>query len=342
LNGSAVHYGNMFDIKAKSDIIIRRFASIHTSKTNTYKYKVYTKCGSYIGYEKDPSSWTLVQDQTITGKGFGSATTVSNVNFFQHVAVLGLTTQAFYVVLDQPEIVFLYDATLKEGSAYKTFPDLSVGVGTYNMLNFGFAGRPAAWNGKIAYASARVATAGMISGGLAVDISVPEVNFPDDELSEEDPEPLDSEIASAVAHASLEIQANGGVPLPVEQLIDSAGQAVQGNMEDTISMTFDGSAQSGLESVGAFSDQEEVQEEKYEMEEEEYVMEQEEEDYYTETQDDSSSFDLNITDANITDANITDAIKFTYYGVYYGGNEDTIMDLNMTQGARGRHVRRRI
>jgi len=203
LDGSFVYYGNMFDVKGKSDIIIRRFASIHTSKLNTYNYKVYTKKGSYKGYEKDPSAWTLVQEQTITGQGYKVATPVSDVNFLQTVAVLAETTQSFYVVLDKAEIVFLHSTALMEGGVYKSFLDFDVTVGTYNMLNFGYAGAPGVWNGKIAYSKAKVAISGMDSD-IVVYESNTESNVALEESTQVDADPLDLETEAAVREADAE------------------------------------------------------------------------------------------------------------------------------------------
>ena len=160
LSGASKYYGVMFDIQAVNNIVVRRFSDIHTSANKAYTLKVFTKNGSYKGYERSPEAWTLVSQQILTGSGYKQFTSTNEVDFNQVVPILAQTTQAFYVVIDLPDQVFLRSSSLTEGRPYKSFDDLVVKTGVYNELNFGYFAEPAGFNGKITYANLQIGKSG--------------------------------------------------------------------------------------------------------------------------------------------------------------------------------------
>ena len=197
--GDTAFYGNMFDVIGTSDIIFRRFSNLQTSSTSTYQYKVYTKNGSYKGFENDPASWTLMQDQVITGAGPASYTTTTTTSY--SVPIMSETTQAFYVVLDKPELMYINGANkgMSEGAVFKSFPGiLNVTVGIYNNVNFGSYGGPAAFGGKIAY----VPLSPGVSGATVEVAGVNEVPTESENLEEIPALPLPANLQAQINSAS--------------------------------------------------------------------------------------------------------------------------------------------
>jgi len=182
--GLDAHFGNMFDIKSKQNIVIRRL-SLNIVDTESYGLKVYTKNGSFKGYENDPSAWTLVHSATITGSGSSLYTATGNFDAGT-VPILSETTQAFYVVLDGPGLGYVAATSLQEGQVWKQFSAIDVMVGTVNNMNFGSFIRGAGFEGKITYAALKTNTCGMdvtndiSNGGDKPDNLLPEeyINIP--------------------------------------------------------------------------------------------------------------------------------------------------------------------
>jgi len=152
-NGPA--HSIMFDISGKLDIIIRRFAAFHINapKGVNVTAKIYTKQGSYAGYEQSASVWTLVHTENMTSAGAGNYTS-SNAGNFQNgpVALLGGTTQAFYVVLNQPNLLY-GSSTLAKGAIFKSFNafDVRVGVSSFQSTEFLAASTSARFSGRVSY-----------------------------------------------------------------------------------------------------------------------------------------------------------------------------------------------
>ncbi|WP_159038533.1 SGNH/GDSL hydrolase family protein [Brumimicrobium mesophilum] len=58
-NTSAINFnGTMFDLVGHDDIVIDSF-DVKINSTGTQTVQIYTKLGSHIGYETDPTAWTL-------------------------------------------------------------------------------------------------------------------------------------------------------------------------------------------------------------------------------------------------------------------------------------------
>jgi M6 family metalloprotease-like protein len=96
--GTATANGIMFDVQAKEghDLVFFRLAGLRLA-AGTHTLEVFTKSGSYQGYEANADVWTLAQ--TLTGIKGGGIVTFQPQNFAIKVPVLSETTQAFYVLI---------------------------------------------------------------------------------------------------------------------------------------------------------------------------------------------------------------------------------------------------
>ena len=67
----------MFDIKANTNPIIIRSMNINTIKnTNDARIEIWTKEGSFSGYEKNPNAWKLWLNDTVVANGAGNPTLI--------------------------------------------------------------------------------------------------------------------------------------------------------------------------------------------------------------------------------------------------------------------------
>jgi len=150
----------MFDLSGKLDIVMRRFHSLHLNAPvgQIVKAKIYTKQGSYYGYETISTAWTLVHTEDMTSAGSGSYTMSSAGNFQNGpVAVLGGTTQAFYIVLSSPNLLY-GSTTAAQGSIFANFDvfNVRVGIASTSGTAFSPASTSARFSGKITYGTPSV------------------------------------------------------------------------------------------------------------------------------------------------------------------------------------------
>jgi hypothetical protein len=128
--GGAKTYGIMFDVQAKEgqNVSLLRFASLHMDTGNT-NVKIFTKNGSYKGYESNDSAWTQVLTvNNVVGKKKGIYTWLSN-KFEPMVTMLSETTQAFYILTDQPNLYYNTESA-NEGDLWKSFDKYNAFAGT--------------------------------------------------------------------------------------------------------------------------------------------------------------------------------------------------------------------
>jgi hypothetical protein len=84
-----IQSGNMFDIKANKSLIIDSF-SLNVNNYNSIQVNVYVRSGSYVGYQTNSSSWTLIK--TINGvqaKGLGNKTNVNMGGYLMPQEITG-------------------------------------------------------------------------------------------------------------------------------------------------------------------------------------------------------------------------------------------------------------
>eukprot|EP00578_Thalassiosira_sp_NH16_P001607 CAMPEP_0181130106 /NCGR_PEP_ID=MMETSP1071-20121207/29680_1 /TAXON_ID=35127 /ORGANISM="Thalassiosira sp., Strain NH16" /LENGTH=610 /DNA_ID=CAMNT_0023216141 /DNA_START=108 /DNA_END=1938 /DNA_ORIENTATION=+ len=171
--------GNMFDIVARDNIAITSMA------VNTYvdslRVQVYTRAGSYGGFENDLSAWEYVGETTVKGRRMDTPTMIDKAfKEYGPILIRRNARQAFYITTDGP---FLRSTKgTNEGEEKKSTliiekaADISFfqGVGKrYPMTSGTHSAR--IWNGMIQYRSMddieRTASLGEVTfrrGDLAV------------------------------------------------------------------------------------------------------------------------------------------------------------------------------
>jgi hypothetical protein len=93
--------GVMFDVRAKNPVSIRGM-DFNTINTDDARIEVWTKNGSHVGYEQARQAWTLLVNETVSGKGLDRPTSIPP-EIFTPVVVLANETRAFYVTcIDGP------------------------------------------------------------------------------------------------------------------------------------------------------------------------------------------------------------------------------------------------
>lgn len=98
-NGQA---GNMIDIEATQEITVQAF-DIHTYSSASVRVLVYTKPGTYVGFDKDISGWDLICDTTVVGQGSPNPTHIPESAVTPVVIPEG-QVQAFYITLTESKI----------------------------------------------------------------------------------------------------------------------------------------------------------------------------------------------------------------------------------------------
>ena len=151
MEGGGAFYGCMFDVQAKTDIIIQSM-NLHTQMTSSsahYKTaaKIYTKLGSFFNNQTqsfyDPFYWTMIATtESLFSNPFASST--KNLTFlpqgiFNPILIKAGTTQAFYVSLNTSTLV--YTIATEMNGVYKSSEDfdflVGAGVGLMNDFDVG-------------------------------------------------------------------------------------------------------------------------------------------------------------------------------------------------------------
>ena len=132
-NGS---FGCQFDILALSHISILNF-DIHTRSNGLISVEVYSKEGSYVGYETDSQVWgEPIFRGNIYGQGAFSRTTIPQ-DSFDPVHIDQNQTRAFYITLNTPDLRYTNGESFGEVVAYDS--NLKVfrgsGIATYKFRN---------------------------------------------------------------------------------------------------------------------------------------------------------------------------------------------------------------
>jgi hypothetical protein len=140
-SGDTKANGIMFDIQAKGDqhVNVYRFAAFHL-ESGSHKVKIFTKNGSYKGYESNDSAWTQVTSLDMLGGKGHRKFTWQNANLDPNVAVLADTTQAFYIFVDSPSLYYNADPAISSGDLWKSFDKFDAFAGTACVSSTEFRG----------------------------------------------------------------------------------------------------------------------------------------------------------------------------------------------------------
>eukprot|EP01084_Bolivina_argentea_P299063 515483_1 len=141
--------GQMFDLKniRSFPLRIERF-DIQTEDHGKYNITIYTKCGSYKGYEYNATSWTLIHQEIIYGAGQGHATQLTTLQ--KTVNIPAEATQSFFFHVKYGYLMEVKGT--KEGSLYVADENLAFYEGA--DIKGAFSGKTAApyiWTGNIYY-----------------------------------------------------------------------------------------------------------------------------------------------------------------------------------------------
>lgn len=200
----AKFFGQMFDVKGLANIVVGTFDAIHIDNVVSNNVKVYTKNGSYKGFENSPEYWTKVFDNTVVGKGKGKFTSLPE-GFSPPVAILKDTVQAFYVVCDKPDLLYLDSATKswKEGDVWRAAPTYQVLTGIQNEANFGPYSGPSLFNGRITSSNLKAGSAADGPQGASM---AEEIDFSTLDAVEEEGEPLSVEEEAEVEAVDMDAE----------------------------------------------------------------------------------------------------------------------------------------
>ena len=141
--------GNMFNIVAKKDVVISSF-KVHTLLKSITDATIYTKTGRWQNYDKDLSAWTKLGTVSIECKGYGQPTIIPDSSM-PAVSISQGGTQAFYITLDTPELLYFYSDSNASGSVFREDAAIKVetGVGKGGLFDATYPSRQL--NGAVLY-----------------------------------------------------------------------------------------------------------------------------------------------------------------------------------------------
>lgn len=154
-SGNSGSFGNHFEMIAFKPMAIRSL-DFHTDLKEPTRVQVWTRQGSYVGYERDASAWRQVCDTVVTGKGYMQLTPIPE-QYFSNVYVDKGSKVSFYITLETPNIRYTKADTGTSNGGINA--DIQIypgsGVGQYP---FGSTLAPRNFNGAINYAIESVPT----------------------------------------------------------------------------------------------------------------------------------------------------------------------------------------
>jgi len=143
--------GIMFNIKATSNPIIIKGMNINTRSSNVQtRILIYTKVGSYKGFEKNETAWQLYMNDTVSSNGVGNSTYISS-DIFPSMSIPKDEMYGFYITSTDGANI-RYSSYSNSYSAFSN-DDLSLYSGAAKH-GHGFMGAyisPRVFNGAIHY-----------------------------------------------------------------------------------------------------------------------------------------------------------------------------------------------
>ena len=153
-------YGHMFDTKAKSPIIIRGI-DINTADQSNEFIQVWTKEGSYDGFENQSNQWKLISSKDIATAGPDKPTSIS----FNPITVAAGERRAFYVSCADNNLCLRYNTNGQTSARYQDEYAILFGDGITKQT--------AGWNGAVS------STPSLFSGALIYEpITAQPTQFP--------------------------------------------------------------------------------------------------------------------------------------------------------------------
>lgn len=164
--------GNMFDVSAKATITITSFEG-NFSTAGTTDYEIWTRPGTYVGFEGSSTGWTQIAAGTFTTNASGVFTAIP---LAVNITIAGGQRRAFY--LTNHTVNNRYHNGTAVGALLASTPELDLfeGAGVnYGTTGFSGINTPRAWEGKIHYvagggALTALAPASATSDGVMLDV----------------------------------------------------------------------------------------------------------------------------------------------------------------------------
>jgi hypothetical protein len=133
-NGNA---GNMFDMKAKNDMIITGF-DVHLNKTGiNFNAKVYHKFGTWNGFEYMSNAWKLIMDVPVSNsevQGIGKYTPLPPLG--SPIIMTAGSRRAFYITLTTTGMRYTNGNNATASFPYVENPHFQIFQGTGNSWPF--------------------------------------------------------------------------------------------------------------------------------------------------------------------------------------------------------------
>ncbi len=222
--------GNMFDVVAAKPLTITQFET-HSSTAGATEYEIWTKPGTYVGFEGSASAWTLVGSASFMTTGQAGYTPIP---ISVEVTIAAGQRQAFY--LTHKQLNNRYHDGTQVGSVLVSTPALMLYEGAgINYGTTGFAGKnePRDWEGRIHF---------FTGGGTTLATRMAGTTFGDGIMFDATPAhdlelaALGVQLAAGThqgsvyfrrgGHAGAETDAAAWQPLVTAMAIDSAGPGV--------------------------------------------------------------------------------------------------------------------
>lgn len=106
-------YGCVFNVRTKPDVVgdvLVTGLDFYTKSTEDVEFELWTREGTYAGFEGTYDGWTLVASGTVAGRGTGEHTPVPDELFFAPVAIPGGGgadgVRALYLTLTTPDLLY--------------------------------------------------------------------------------------------------------------------------------------------------------------------------------------------------------------------------------------------
>jgi subtilisin-like proprotein convertase family protein len=141
--------GNMFDIMAINDLTVDSF-DISFDSGVTDDVEIYTKTGTWVGFDADPAAWTLLT--TVTGVTSAGDNVPTPLNLNLGVDVLAGETVAFYVTLTTTTAINYTNGTVV-GALFASDANMEFYEGSGNPYPFAGTFAPRIFNGNIVYST---------------------------------------------------------------------------------------------------------------------------------------------------------------------------------------------
>ena len=150
--GGNNYAGNMFDVQVLGGAIIVTGLDVHLGSgiAPTSTINVYTRPGSFVGFDDSETGWNLMSSISVVSAGAGNPTFIDVADF----ELAGGQTAAFYVtVSDYPSAPLHYTNGTGVGNVSVENDDLRIfeGVGKGDPNFTGSTPSPRIWNGTIYY-----------------------------------------------------------------------------------------------------------------------------------------------------------------------------------------------